>query len=231
MYTAEEVLAVVSLGDRLKSLRSIHKLRQEDLAERVQVSRTAVGHWETGNTEPDTDTLRKLADIFHVSIDYLLGRTDAAREPSPLSEVQASGADARNFSFRPEIRLPVFGEIAAGTPCIADQVPETYELVRDEWLSDKTSTYFWLRVKGNSMRDAGIVEGALALIHCQPTFEPDQIGVVLVNGEEATLKRIRQVDTTIILLSANPDFPPQYYPAEDVKVIGILVMTQKGYLK
>lgn len=60
------------LGDRLKNLRSAKKLTQEDLAERIGVSRGTYAHYEINKRQPDYDTLIKLADFFEVSTDYLL---------------------------------------------------------------------------------------------------------------------------------------------------------------
>ena len=60
-------------GNILKTLREAHHLTQEDLAERVMVSRQAVSRWENGETQPSTDTLRLLSKEFNVSINTLLG--------------------------------------------------------------------------------------------------------------------------------------------------------------
>lgn len=67
-------------GERLERLRMEHGLSQDQLAEAVGLTRAAVSHYEKGRRRPDFDTVRKLADFFHVSTDYLLGLTD---EPSP----------------------------------------------------------------------------------------------------------------------------------------------------
>jgi len=62
-------------GDRIALLREKHALTQEDLANKLGISRAALSHYETSRREPDYDTINKIASFFHVSIDYLLGRT------------------------------------------------------------------------------------------------------------------------------------------------------------
>lgn len=64
------------ISERLKQLRIIKKLRQTDVAELIGVGRTTYTNYETGVSEPDIDTINKLASIFNVSADYLLERTD-----------------------------------------------------------------------------------------------------------------------------------------------------------
>lgn len=63
-------------GDRLKQLRNEKKLSQQELADKLGINRSTYARYETSATQPDYETLQKLADFFDVSIDYLLGRTD-----------------------------------------------------------------------------------------------------------------------------------------------------------
>ena len=69
--------------NNIKRLRKEHNLSQIELAEKLHVHQTAISQWETGKTNPDYETLLKFTDIFDVSVDYLLGRTD---DPSPQNK-------------------------------------------------------------------------------------------------------------------------------------------------
>jgi transcriptional regulator with XRE-family HTH domain len=71
------------LKDRLSSLRSQSKMTQSEASKKLGIARTTYAGYENGSRRPDPETLDKLADIFNVSTDYLLGRTD---DPSPLKE-------------------------------------------------------------------------------------------------------------------------------------------------
>jgi transcriptional regulator with XRE-family HTH domain len=74
------------LGERLKKLRIDKKLTQEQLGEKINVTKVSISGYENGNRSPDTETLQRLANYFNVSTDYLLGRTD---NPNPPGELPA----------------------------------------------------------------------------------------------------------------------------------------------
>lgn len=76
-------------GDRLKRLRKEKKLTQKELGEKINVSKVSVSGYESGERTPDTDNLRRLADFFDVTSDYLLGRSDDPR----LTETQQKQVD------------------------------------------------------------------------------------------------------------------------------------------
>lgn len=76
----------VSFGDRLRNLRLENNLTQEDLSKKLNVSRATVGRYETNERFPDKDTLKNIADVFNVSIDYLLERTSNKNTDAYLSK-------------------------------------------------------------------------------------------------------------------------------------------------
>lgn len=75
-------------GDRLKLLRTENKLLQKELADLLKVSPSTVGMYERNQRDPDTSTLRFLADYFNVSVDFLLGRTDLRQPAFMVAEAQ-----------------------------------------------------------------------------------------------------------------------------------------------
>lgn len=94
-----EVCTMVRLSDRLKQLRQEKRLRQDQVAALVNVTKSAVSSWESDIRQPPYDTLIRLADIYHVSTDFLLGRTNdrpldlsglTACEVALISELVAS---------------------------------------------------------------------------------------------------------------------------------------------
>lgn len=83
------------LGNRIKSLREAKGLKQEELAQKVSVSPSAIGMYETNKREPNNEIILKLAEFFNVSTDYLLGKSDI-RNPEEIKNVpfaNASGLD------------------------------------------------------------------------------------------------------------------------------------------
>ena len=117
-------------------------------------------------------------------------------------------------------RLPLLGKIAAGQPI---------EAVVDEESIDVASLFvmpgrYVLRVQGDSMVDEGILDGDLIVCHQTSTADDGQIVVALIDGESATLKRIRYHQTGMVtLLPANAAHSPQTYPVNRVKIQGVYV--------
>lgn len=82
-------------SDRLKYLRSTEALTQRDLANKLGITSGAVGMYESGKRFPDNSILNKIADYFHVSTDYLLGRTD---DPTPIRDVDQDLHDEHDYN-------------------------------------------------------------------------------------------------------------------------------------
>lgn len=81
---------MVTLGKRIRELRKAKKWTQQELANKLELDRTTISKWERqGGSEPDNMTIAKLADIFGVSTDYLLGRTDSPKRTIELPQTIA----------------------------------------------------------------------------------------------------------------------------------------------
>jgi repressor LexA len=123
--------------------------------------------------------------------------------------------------------LPHLGAIAAGRPIEALPQPE-FLPVPDYLLSDRPC--YVLTVKGDSMVDAGIMDGDLVVIERRDTASNGEIAVALINGEEATLKRLQNNnDGSVTLIPENSAMGPMVYPAEQVQIQGVLVSLLRRY--
>ena len=108
-------------------------------------------------------------------------------------------------SLREQLGLPLIGRVAAGQPILAEEhIEARYQI--DTGLF-KTQPHFLLRVKGMSMRDAGILDGDLVAVHRTPEVRSRQIVVVRLD-DEVTVKRYRQEGHQAWLLPDNPEFMP-----------------------
>jgi repressor LexA len=122
--------------------------------------------------------------------------------------------------------VPVLGRIAAGTPILAaEHVEEVITLPVDLIGSDPV---FLLEVKGDSMIDAGIMEGDLVAVRSQKDARDGEIVAALINGEEATVKRLRRRDGKVILESENPAYPPMVF-TDGVELVGKVVSVLRRY--
>lgn len=109
--------------------------------------------------------------------------------------------------------LPVVGRVAAGQPILAQEHVEDHHLVEPRLFRPRAD--YLLRVRGQSMRDAGILDGDLLAVHAQPTAESGQI-VVARLGEEVTVKRYRRRGHQVRLLPENPEFEPMELDTREV---------------
>jgi repressor LexA len=116
--------------------------------------------------------------------------------------------------------VPLVGRIAAGSPILAEeQVEEVFPL--PEALVG-SGPVFMLRVKGDSMVDAGILDGDLVVVRSQPDARDGQLVAALVGDEEATVKRLERRDGSVVLHAANPAYEPMVF-TEGVAVLGVVV--------
>ena len=122
--------------------------------------------------------------------------------------------------------VPVLGRIAAGTPILAAEQVEEVMTLPTELVGD--GPVFLLEVKGDSMIDAGIHEGDLVAIHKQPDARDGEIIAALIDGEEATVKRLRRKEGKVYLHSENPSYEPMVF-SEGVELIGKVVSVLRRY--
>jgi len=120
------------------------------------------------------------------------------------------------------VRLPIIGIIRAGKPILAVENIEGYEVIERRYLNPAYE-YFFLRVTGDSM-DLIAPEGSLVLIQKEDSIENGEIGIVLIDRQEATMKKvfIQQNIVTLLPMSTNRNHQIQVYDCEktDIKIIG-----------
>ncbi len=122
---------------------------------------------------------------------------------------------------RPVRHVPLVGDVAAGTDVLAEEnVEEIYPLPAD---LTGDGELFMLRVRGESMIDAGILDGDFIVARSQQTAEKGEIVVAGIPGEEATVKTFSRKGAKVVLLPSNPAYEPMVFDPDDVKVFGKVV--------
>lgn len=186
----------------LKSLRKQNGWTQREVAERLGVHCSTYTKYETGASEPSFDILQKLTEIYQISADQLLGTP-----------------------FRPHNMtraiIPVLGDVAAGIPIEAITDIVDYEEI-DATLA-RTGDFFGLRIKGTSM-EPRMKEGDVVIVRKQDTAETGETVVVLVNGDSATVKKIKYGPDGITLIPSNPSYDPIFYSAAEVESLPVRVI-------
>ena len=125
------------------------------------------------------------------------------------------------------VMVPVMGRIAAGTPISAIQHRSHSVPMAPEFLAG--GDHYALEVRGNSMIDAGILEGDLVVVRKQDTANTGDIVVALIDDEEATLKRFRRRGSSIALEAANPSYETRVLGPDRVKIQGKLISLVRRY--
>ena len=209
------------LGDRIKKMRKEKGLTLKQLGQLLNLGESTMSMYESGNRNPDYDTLSKMATIFNCTTDYLLGHSEYRNFDDYTSDITRVEPD--NF-----IKIPVIGVIRAGDPIYAEENIIGYEYAdKKDLIGDE---YFYLKVKGDSMNKSRIEDGDLVLVRAQSDVDDGDIAVVVVNGCEATLKRVFRNNGTLILQpdSTNPIHKPQIYNIKnsldsDIKILGKVI--------
>ncbi len=196
--------------ERLKELRKERGLYQKDIANYLEVDRTTYVKYETGASEPDTETLSKLADFFNVSLDYLVGRDD-------VEEINLTSAG---------LRIPVYGNTAAGIPITAiedfdSDDPDDWEEISDTMA--RNGQYIALRIKGDSM-EPRMRTGDVVIVRLQPEVNDGDVAIVRINGDEATCKKIKKTPEGLWLISTNPNYDPMFYSPKDIEELPVAII-------
>lgn len=142
------------------------------------------------------------------------------RHPGKSRGIAVVNSDNANQEEVKSIQVPIVGQVAAGMPILAEENIEG-SLTLDRSLVSQHSKTFALRVKGNSMIDAGIFSGDYVVVNQQPTLNQNEIGVVMLDNE-ATVKRVLIKENSIKLISENEDMAPIEIKKgeKDVSIIG-----------
>lgn len=201
---------------KFKKLRQKLGLTQEELRQRfnTKYNRTytaaAISQFENGKRTPETSALKDFSDFFGVSIDYLLEQTDSENDPF-YSNGKNKG-----------IKIPVLGRVVAGIPLEATTEILDWEEITPEMAS--AGEYFALQIKGSSMMPR-IQEGDVVIVKKQPSVESGEIAIVLINGDEATIKQVYVQENGIMLQAYNPTvYPAHFYNNEEIQKLPICVI-------
>ena len=161
------------------------------------ISASTFTDWKNGRSVPKMDKIKLIADYFGVSLDYMLSGS-AAADSIPA---HVSGGK----------KVPIIGEIRAGSPIITNETLLGYEKAE----VSEADEYFYLRVQGDSMKNIGMVEGSLVLFHKQQYAENGDIVACLVGGDSATVKRFCRSQKSILLSPENEEYEPIRLCTED----------------
>ena len=184
---------------QLRILREKAGLSQAALAKKLGINQSAVAAWEAGRNKPENTKLEALANIFGVSTDYLLGRESTHSN-----------------------RIPVLGTIPAGVPLEAIEGVLDYEELPESMFSGGKE-YFALKIRGDSMLPR-YENGDVVILRKQESCESGQDCAVLVDGNDATFKRVRVNENSLTLQPLNPAYEPMVYTTKEVAELPVRIL-------
>lgn len=191
-------------SDVLKKLRNDKGITQDQFSKETGINRSTLGMYEAGKREPNFETLEVIADYFNVDMNTLLDKEHEGK------------------SSRQGVRIPVLGRVVAGIPIEAITDILDYEEIDPELA--KTGDFFALQVQGASM-EPKLYDGDVVIVRRQPTVESGETAIVLVNGNDATVKQVKEVDAGIMLIGHNTAvYEPHFYSQQEISDLPVQIL-------
>ena len=202
------------VGQRLKQAREEKHITLEDAGKKVDVHKSTVLRWENGETEKiKLPILETLAKYYNVNPAWLAGH-----DVSKYSNINYKIDELGN----PVTDIPLLGTVKAGYDYLAQENWITTIKVESSLVGDG-SEYFALQVHGDSMSPV-FIEGDTVIVKKQNDCENNEIAIVIVNGDEGTIKKVRKTEHGIILQPLNPAYAPMIFTNEEIKSMPITIV-------
>jgi len=194
----------MEMNEYIRKRRKSLKLTTEQVAKYIGVSSPTVTRWETGEIKNiKNDKVLKLATILEI-------------DPMVLIDWDDQEQYQRNDKLK-----PILGYARAGYDLFAEEQLLGYEEVSDAEINK--GDYF-LQVKGDSMTGSHIFDGSKVYVKSQSYVNSGEIGVVIINGDEATIKKVIKQKDLLILEATNPDYENRYFTAQEVAELPVSII-------
>lgn len=192
-----------SFADRYNKALKVRNMKQSTLSYKTKISEATLSHYAAGHYAPKDKNRRSIAKALRVS------------------EFWLAGHDVPMF-YEPEEKdtvVPVVGKVAAGIPIDAIEYIIDYEQLSPDMVKDGAE-YFGLKIAGDSM-EPRIYDGDIVIVRKQPRVENGQIGVICIDREWATCKKIIHYPNGMLLQPLNPAHEPVFYTNEEINSIPV----------
>lgn len=196
----------ITLGKILRDARVAIGLTQSDAAKRVGVTFQNISSWERGKSKIDIESLSTLCSLYDISVTGVLTIADGDDSFEPPSR---------------GVKIPVLGTVAAGIPIEAVEEILDYEEITPQMAA--CGEYFALQIRGSSM-EPRMVEGDVVIVRQQSDVDSGDIAVVLVNGNEATVKKIRKQENGLSLIPSNPSYDVMFFTPQEVESLPVRII-------
>lgn len=213
---------MADIGRRIKERREELKMTQQELADRLGYrNKSSIAKIETGTNDIVQSKVVEFAKVLDTTVADLMGWTVAEEAANAVSTLATKALK----ESKKGVSIKILGRVAAGVPIEAvEEIIDTEEITEE---LAKTGEFFGLKLHGNSM-EPRMCEGDVVIVRKQDDAESGDIVIAMVNGNDATCKRLRKYRDGIELISNNPSYEPMFFSNQDiqekpVKIIGKVV--------
>ena len=204
-----------SIGERIRRSRIAKSLTQDEVSRLMEVTRGAVANWEHNRSLPPAKNFPRLAQILGVSSAYL--------------QMESNYPIANEIPMPEDLlKIPIIATVKCGVNGLAFEEDGGFVNVEKKHGEDLRA----FRCKGDSMINEGIHDGDIAIVRIQDTVESGELAIVVINGDEGTLKKVHIQKDAIILESANPSYPARVFTGVDraiVHIVGKVIETRRKW--
>lgn len=197
-----------TFANRLSKAVTIRNIKPIELSEKTGIDKSKISSYMSGRYKAKQDGIHVLSKVLNVDPAWLMGYD------VPMNESKL------DILGNPVVSIPLIGTVKAGYDYLAQENWEgTIDL--DKKIAD-TGEFFALKIKGDSMIPA-FFEGDIVIIRKQNDCENNQFAVVIINGDEGTLKKVKKTDEGIILQPINPAYGPVMYTNKEIKEKPVII--------
>lgn len=198
-----------TLGSRIRELRLERKMTGDELGKVLGISKSTISLYEHNKSTPDDAIKKKICSYFDVSFDWLMGITTSRTTIIPKRTGKG-------------VPIPVLGRVVAGIPLEAVEEILDYEEIAPELAA--TGDFFALKIRGHSM-EPRMLEGDVVIVRRQDDVDSGDIAIVLVNGNEATVKRVKKQEDGITLIATNTSvYEPHFYSNKEIQSLPVQIL-------
>ena len=206
----------MNIGDIIKRYREEHDITQQVFADACGVSKSYISLLESKKSSrsnepivPSIDVAYRMANFMKISIDDLFESVDG-KQPISLAASPVH-----------PITIPILGRVPAGIPLEAIECIIDYEEISEEM--SHTGEFFGLQIKGDSMTPR-ILDGDIVIVRKQSAAETGDVAIIMVNGDDATCKRIVHHENGLSLIAFNSTYPPRFFTAQEVETLPVQII-------
>lgn len=203
---------MATFAERLCEALLARNMSAAELSRALGINEGTVSQYKKGLYEPKQKRTQEIARILNVSIAWLMG-ADIPMRPYEFPLTVNSN--------KKSTQIPVLGRVAAGYPMEAVENIIDYEEISEAMAS--TEEYFALQVKGDSMLPR-FTDGDVVIVRKQEDVESGDIAIMLVNGDEATIKKVQKFEGGINLIPSNTAYDVLTYTKEEILSLPVVCL-------